>query len=189
MAAQIVSRGKGRARPPTPQREHVELDRDDELLAAMQHEDRESMGLKPANGPLVISTDALMGKMPKADRILRQNVLLKLTSTFEWKPMDVALTTVGLFMARPNEGLLRDLIPLYEIVEVRKRHDISDYELPQQQDSKTLTPQKQASMRNIKMSNLLEMPESITVRHIVQVRTVDGGYSIALIFPSLNSHR
>jgi hypothetical protein len=88
-----------------------EIDRDDELLAAIRYAPiYESVGREGPwiERPVVMSSEGLMGKLPKADRTLKKGILYKFSSTHQWKPMQVALTTAGLFMARPNEEQLRD---------------------------------------------------------------------------------
>jgi hypothetical protein len=68
-----------------------------------------------------------MGTMPKEDKILKRDILKKFSNSNEWKPMQVVLTKIGLYLARPGEDLLRDLIPLYEITDVKRRKDIPDH--------------------------------------------------------------
>ena len=60
--------------------------------------------------PHTISPDSLMGRMPKSDKVLKCDVLKKLSMSYEWKAIQLALTSAGLYMARPGEDLLRDLI-------------------------------------------------------------------------------
>ena len=156
-------------------------DRDDELKAAIRNEGlpverfkKESRENHLSDGPVNISHDTLMGKMPKADKILKKGDFCKLTSSYEWKPVNAALTEVGLFLSRPDEDVLRDLIPLYEVVEVRKRSDI-----PGESSNKSMleasNSNENTNARSMKLSSL--MIDVATPMHIVQIRTVENGYN------------
>jgi hypothetical protein len=164
----------------------VAIDRDDELLAAITHElidDRGGSGNNLGSGTLILSSEALMGKMPKIDRILKKDILWKLSSTHEWKPMQVAMTTAGLFMARPDEEHLRDLIPLYEIRDVRKKNE----ELTQhrrEQIAGTSDMNKSArigGLRNMKMTALIDSSTGVEAEEhshfVIQIRTIEEGYN------------
>jgi hypothetical protein len=124
-----------------------------------------------------------MGKMPKPDMILKRGILSKLTSTYEWKSMSLALTSVGLFFSRPGEDVLRDLIPLYEIIDVKKRNDIPGetapgLSRPRSEGDKASISGKVAhrSTRNVKIASLLE-EERAGPMHVLQLRTIDSGYN------------
>ncbi len=70
----------------------VVIDRDDELLAVITHEpnyDQLGQEVTLRDGPLTLSSESLMGTMPKAERIIKKDILWKLTSTHEWKPMQI----------------------------------------------------------------------------------------------------
>jgi hypothetical protein len=166
----------------------VVIDRDDELLEAITHEpsyDQLGREFTLRDGPLTISSEALMGTMPKADRIIKKAILWKLTSTHEWKPMQVALTKAGLFLARPDEEHLRDLIPLYEIRDVKKKaNDPSKYATKRRMDSLGANSEENQSpkigaLRNMKMTALIDSAsEAVEGEHfIIQIRTVDNGYN------------
>ena len=190
MAAQMISRR--RQIQATAQHQHLEVDRDAELLAVITCEELEANGplsngpranRKLTDGPVVISSDVLMGKMPKADKILKNGNIWRLTSYYEWKPMHIALTTAGLFFSRPGQDALRDLIPLYEIVDVKKRGEapgadsrnnsggVSDFSRATSKASSI-----NSSKRNIKISTLLEDQGTVPM-HIIQVRTIENGYN------------
>ena len=188
MAAQIVTR-----RHPSRlfSQYETEVDRDAELLAVITYEELESEGLRVpgqagnrqlADGPVVISSDVLMGKMPKTDKILMKGDIWRLTSYYEWKPMHMALTTAGLFFSRPGQEALRDLIPLYEIVDVKKRGDIpgsdSTVSLGATDLSKATKNSSSigSSLRRKTMANLLQNNDRETL-HIIQVRTIENGYN------------
>ena len=184
MAGHVLQR-IGTRPTPAPQ-QHLEIDRDNELLAAIRHDNLDEGAQRVIEGPAIISSDALMGKMPKADRILKKDILKKLTSSYEWKDMHVALTNAGLFMARPNEELLKDLIPLYEIAEVRKRHDLPLPEVaaPLRKDSSSNKDAGFHSTASLRvrgtlstLSNLVDMEPDDAQMHVIQVRTTEGGYN------------
>jgi hypothetical protein len=140
----------------------AEFDRDKDLLAVIRNEDTD----RSAKYSDRISLATMMGTMPKADRILKSGLLWKLTSKFEWKPLQVALTTAGLFMAREDEETLRDMIPLYEIVEVARRRDI---------------PGDAARKLHANLNGDREPSSSLEEggadRFLVQLRTVADGYN------------
>jgi hypothetical protein len=171
------------------ERRASQIDRDDELLAAITHDrlndDQAGIGRNIADGPLTISSEALMGKMPKADRIIKKGILWKLSSTHEWKPMDVALTTAGLFMARPDEEQLRDLIPLYEIRDVKKKADDPNlYTTSRRLDSVGSSSddnhaQRIGTLRNMRMTALIDTASEVveSEHFIIQVRTIEDGYN------------
>jgi hypothetical protein len=123
----------------------------------------ESAPLAAPNIPVIISPDFMMGKMPKADRVLKQGTLWKLTSKYSWKPMQAVLTTSGLFLARPGEDILRDLIPLYEVVDIRKRRD-----LPGEEGRKKNSIDDRLERKIICDNSDL---------HILQIRTMEDGYN------------
>lgn len=163
----------------------VVQDRDDELQAGIRNEGLAVVAKKPrdarlGDGPVSISHDTLMGKMPKGDKILKKGDLWKLTSSYEWKPFHAALTTMGLFISRPDEDILRDLIPLYEVAEVKKRNDIpgessnsTAHENGASDNAKTTS----ASVRSIRLSSLMVDVDSTAPVHVVQIRTIENGYN------------
>jgi hypothetical protein len=165
----------------------VVIDRDDELLAVITHEpnyDQLGQEVTLRDGPLTLSSESLMGTMPKAERIIKKDILWKLTSTHEWKPMQIALTTAGLFLARPDEEDLRDLIPLYEIRDVKKKADDPSIYAKRRMDSlgaNTVENQspKIGSMRNLKITALIDTASEVVEgeHFIIQTRTVDNGYN------------
>ena len=159
-------------------------DRDDELQNAIRYEGMEKP--QPArdphlsDGPINISHDTLMGKMPKAEKVLMKGDLWKLTSSYEWKPVVAALTAVGLFISRPGEDVMRDLVPLYEVVEVKRRDDIPGESSSKSKEGpgSSIERRKAAptgSLRTMRFSSLMEeSPEPI---HVIQLRTIENGYN------------
>ena len=179
-AAQAAVRRKTKRRSASTTYE--ENDRDAQLLAVLQCDELEydSKGprsVTPADGPVTISSDVLMGKMPKPDKILKSGVLRRLTSHYEWKPMETAITSAGIFFSRPGEDSLRDLIPLFEVVDVKKRTDAPGE--GSLRASSTGMPKKSsisASMRNLKIADLLEDTSEAPL-HVIQIRTIENGYN------------
>ena len=161
-------------------------DKDDELLAAISHDIFE--GKENSDSPVVdaiLIGTALMGKMPKADRILKKDILLKLSSGEEWKPMQVALTSTGVFLAKPEEENLRDLIPLYDIRDVKKRSSVPcrqpsrirmDTLGSSSKDTRKLS--RVGGIRNIKSLMDAQKSESESSESfILEIRTVNDGYN------------
>ena len=129
MAAIVLMRSRRGTNPNGSQERSSsskDLDCDDELHAAIRKEgyveDTRKVALGTKIDPQInVSPDSLMGKMPKGDKVVKEGNLKKLAGANEWKPVRAALTAVGLFLSLPNEDLLRDLIPLYEVLEVKKK--------------------------------------------------------------------
>jgi hypothetical protein len=168
----------------------ADVDGDDELMAVIKHDgSKRSKGTKEAtlrDGPLNVSHDTLIGKMPKADKVLKNSIMQKLTSTYEWKPVNMSLTAVGLFLSRPGEDVLRDLIPLYEIIEIKKRSSLehddesgSNQSQGNGKDSLLPTAGPIRRLRTIQMSSLVkeEHSKESAPLYIIQVRTAEDGYN------------
>ncbi len=152
---------------------------DDDLPPVARADDSENEkghDSNPMSGPLVVSSDVLMGKMPKQEKVMKDGVVGKLTSSYEWKPMHMVLTSVGLFFSRPGEDVLRDLIPLFEVLDIRKRHDSPTEDSANDQKGFI---QGQGSMRGMKMASLMSegSQDTSTPQNIIQIRTVDTGYN------------
>jgi hypothetical protein len=91
--------------------------------------------------------------------------------------MNMVLTSMGLFFSRPDEDILRDLIPLFEVIDIRKRKDSPNQNEPPA-DSKPAFLHRNASLRNVKMSSLMSEPEEPSGgQNIIQIRTADNGYN------------
>ena len=181
MAALLVARRK-KTKPSTNCNYQVQ-DRDAQLLAVLQCEELESdlkgpgrRTLSPADGPVTISSDVLMGKMPNPEKILRSGVLWRLTSHYEWKPMETAITSAGIFFSRPGEDSLRDLIPLFEVVDVKKRLDAPGDGKDAGTSNLLNKSSISASVRNLKISGLLD-GEPETILNVIQIRTMENGYN------------
>ena len=124
----------------------------------------------------MISPDVLMGTMPKPEKFIKHELVAKLTSTYEWKTINMVLTSMGLFFSRPDEDVLRDLIPLFEVLDVRKRSDIPNS--TDSSESKSTFLHRNGSMRNLKISSLVGVLEdSNNGNNIIQIRTIENGYN------------
>ena len=161
-------------------------DRDDILDAALRGDSEGEPDSDSAVGQSVVSPDSLLGKMPKEDSVIKKENLQKLSSSREWKLMQVCLTSAGIFLSRPGDELLRDLIPLHEIVEVKKSRGGPD-------NAKSVHPEKGVSLSgngrptgllNLKFSLLVQEEDeaSQTKMHILQIRTVENGYNSGRIY-------
>jgi hypothetical protein len=156
------------------------IDRDAEFLGVINgKEAEEPESTRLSDCPISVSSGVLMGKMPTHDKIIKNGLLCKLTSAYEWKPMTIALTSAGLFFSRPGEEVLRDLIPLYEIVDTKKRTNLPGDNAANKikaesittKSSRNLTQQEQGPIGKVRMSE--EGQDSSM--HIMVVRTAEGG--------------
>jgi hypothetical protein len=126
------------------------------------------------DGPTIVSSAELLGRLPDPANILKQQVVGKLVSSYEWKPINIALTCSALFFSRPGEEILRDLIPLSEVVDVKRRHDIPGEDVLRATESESTVTSK--SMRIKRISSLMNKERNETL-HIVQIRTVENGFN------------
>ncbi len=110
-----------------PENTHVraEKDRCEELIISTnRHGSENKKGTFPTNAlasndePIEIRAESLMGKIPPKDSILKSEMLQKLSSQREWKPVRSVLSGAGLYFTKPDDDTIRDLIPLSEIVSV-----------------------------------------------------------------------
>jgi hypothetical protein len=159
MAVQILSRRNVGGHHARHQADPVQADMDWESL--------QKPGDYLDNLPVDITAQELVGEMPESKDILKEGVLNKLTPSYEWKPMRAALTKHALCFARENEQILRDKIPLQEILDFRKRHDV-----PRQTDDDSKIAPKVA-----KLSSLFDNAEGSGDIHMIQIRTKEGGYN------------
>ena len=181
MAAHIIAR-RNLLRTATLHRV-AEIDREEELMAAIlkdgpDNTENPDLGLL-SDGPVNVSSATLMGTMPKADKVLKQETFGKLTSSYEWKPMIVALTPAGLFFSRPGEDALRDLIPIVEVVDIKKRYDIPGEGIPKPSYAESEVRSKASSSRKLaKIASLILCCEDGEAPlHILQLRTSEDGYN------------
>jgi hypothetical protein len=182
MAAQMVALNRNKSfiansRAGSLQPNSAEVDRDEELQAVLRCETLDPAEKDERADLVNITPETLMGIMPKSEKVLKKGVLDKLTTAYEWKPMQVSLTSAGIFLARVGEDLLRDLIPLFEIVDVRKRNIIPGETKEKPNSEVTVIGlQRGNSSRKMKISALMEDEDDV-VLHIIEIRTVEDGYN------------
>jgi hypothetical protein len=111
--------------------------------------------------------------MPSADASLKADIIEKLTSKYEWKEMRVILTQDGLYFAKPNEEVLRDMIPLMEIVKLRRARLIPGQD---QARADIASLQPLTSLRNTSGTDPSENREEPVVCAL-QILTAAGGYN------------
>jgi hypothetical protein len=164
-----------------------QLDCDDELHAAIRQEGYEEeprtaqLGAK-IDPQINISLDSLMGKMPKGIKVVKEGTLKKLAVTDEWIPVHVALTEVGIFMSRPNEDLLRDLIPLYEILDVKRKHRLDSTSSIRDHSARRV--ESSASSGKFNISSLMNRQDCVPDHdaHVFLIRTIEDGYNSGRVY-------
>jgi hypothetical protein len=163
------------------------MDCDDELHAAIRHEGFEKEKRKAPLGAKIdpkinVSPDSLMGKMPKGDKVVKEGSLEKYAGANQWKPLRVVLTAVGIFLSRPNEDLLRDLIPLYEVLEVKKKNRLEPTSSIVDKSAKRLD--SSSSFRNLNFSSLVSKQDPVadSGTHVIQIRTIEDGYNSGRVY-------
>ena len=134
----------------------------------------------------------LLGKLPDPDQSLKSGILLRLTSNFEWKPMFVVLAENSLNMARPENDSLLDIIPLAEIVKVKKRYGMPGKEGPNQHEAKeSRSPQSRSRLDSVGSLGSFRAGAVFTSRpitsffdgpiqedlNLIQIQTIEGGYN------------
>jgi hypothetical protein len=166
-----------------------DMDCDDELHAAIRREGYEDETRKAPLGTKIdphlhVSPDSLMGKMPKGDKVVKEGNLKKFAGDNEWKPVRAALTAVGIFLSRPNEDLLRDLIPLYEVLEVKKKSRLEPTSSIALSNSSMRRLESPASCEKINISSLMNKSEIVTDHgsHVLQIRTIEDGYNSGKVY-------
>jgi hypothetical protein len=151
-----------------------EPDRFDEMLgpqkdpdADFPHSDFPPSTAQIINSPTNICAETMLGKMPTSQKILSSNHVERLTSKYEWKPVRAVLTAAGLYVSRPNEDSIRDLIPLFEVTSLKRIHEIPS-------DNLDLLSSPSAT-RNVNLSSLFD--GSSGRAYVVMLQTVDGGFN------------
>ena len=122
--------------------------------------------------PLKVSASFLIGSMPRPRDIIIESVMEKMNSRLQWRSVRVALSLSNLSMSRPGEDSLQDLLPLHEIIRVKRRSH-----LPTSITEPT-TPIKTSHTTNtfafMESTSGSELEGSM---HILQICTVDGGHN------------
>ncbi len=120
-----------------------------------------------------IRAESLMGKIPTKDSILKSEMIEKLSSQREWKPVRSVLSGAGLYFTKSEDDTIRDLIPLCEIVMV----------------SHTVEANTHADLKVGSVSNLLD--SSGGKSHLIHLQTseqgINCGRSYSLRMPSEES--
>jgi hypothetical protein len=119
--------------------------------------------------PMDISAESLIGKFPKSEDIVMDDVLGKLTSQYTWKPMRLILTASDLLFCRPSEDILRDSVPLHEILDIKKRSD-----MPGKNTGAEIPNDSSNILARNSFATFFE-EEAAGQLHIVQIRTVEDG--------------
>ena len=109
--------------------------------------------------PVKISAATLIGTMPKKEDIVRDGILGKINSRFEWKTVRVALSEISINFANPGDDALRDMIPLIEIKDIQSRKGIPAALLQ--------TPTAPISVNEAVDDTM----------HVIEISTIDGGYN------------
>jgi hypothetical protein len=120
--------------------------------------------------PTDICADALLGKVPRDEKILRIDIFERLTSKYEWKATRMILTAGILYMTRPDEDIVRDLIPLSEVVCLKRMHDSAEDDA---EDDNVLA--QSGVMRNVQLTSLLD--GSAQRAHTFQLQTIEDGFN------------
>jgi hypothetical protein len=188
MAAVLLMRRRG-GNPSLQDRQPIskDMDCDDELHAAIRQEgyggeERKALLGTKIDPQINISPDSLMGKMPKGDKVVKEGNLKKYAGDNEWKPVHVAITAVGIFLSRPNEDLLRDLIPLYEVLEVNKKIRLDS--TPSIANQSSRRPEPSSSCAKLNISSLMTRNEFAADNdaHVLQIRTIEDGYNSGRVY-------
>ena len=130
-----------------------------------------------------LSGDPTTFKMPAQNDVLKKGTLWKFAGKDDWKPMDVALTSDGVYLAKPGEELLREMIPLDEVVDVKKRNNVPE-SVSENSGIQDIPAQKQlASIKSFTKESNPELENR--AQFIVQIRTAEFGYNRLLRFEPL----
>jgi hypothetical protein len=153
-----------------------ELDRFEDVLVSStnlnfeseRHNDGHHIVPTIHQAPTDICADILLGKVPKDQLVLKTDLVERLTSKYEWKPIRAILTAAGLYMTNPEEDSVRDLIPLCEVMNVLRMPDRDEQEVD------NILAQSGA-VRNLQFSSLLD--GSAKRQHVLQLQTVEDGFN------------
>lgn len=122
------------------------------------------------NAPTNISPDTMLGKMPSGQKVLSSALIDRLTSNYEWKPMRAVLTAAGLYLTRTDEDGVRDLIPLFEVVSLKRLEEMSSAGLNGTEDMLSSS----AAMRNVNVASLFDRS---LPGYVIQLQTIAGGFN------------
>jgi hypothetical protein len=119
------------------------------------------------------------GKIPKGDEVLMKGIVQKYSSSSDWKTTEVCLTAEALCMSRPGEELIRDLIPIDQILDVKKTSKYHEFESNQASMNHL---RKVNSMRTLRISSLVDEETINNEKHVIQIRTEEDGYNSGRTF-------
>jgi hypothetical protein len=143
----------------------------------VDYSNEESKDLAPTH----VGADVLIGTMPIEVHL--DEMLHRLTSKNEWKPMRVALTEDAVCIARIGEKILRERIPLLEIETIRQCSGAqrSDESVPTTAHPNTFVRLTRGvsslSGANIFSMSLLLDANMNDRQHIIEVITKKNGYN------------
>jgi hypothetical protein len=124
------------------------------------------------NVPTEICADSLLGKVPQSANILRTDMVERLTSKYEWKSVRAILTAGCLYLTQPDEDLVRDLIPLCEVVSFRRIKDVKKNDADESGDDRF---DRSGSMRSVQISAFLD--GSAKLDCVLQLQTMEDGFN------------
>jgi hypothetical protein len=119
------------------------------------------------------------GKVPKGDEVLMKGIMQKYSSSYLLKTTEVYLTAEALCMSRPGEELIRDLIPIDQILDVKKTSKYHEFEGNQASMNHL---RRVGSMRTLRISSLVDEDTMDNEKHVIQIRTEEGGYNSGRTF-------
>ena len=117
-----------------------------------------------------ISAEILIGMLPNPEDIIKEAILGKLTSQYSWKPMRVALTQTDMLFCKTSEDVLKDSIPLHEILDIKKRTDMPGVTGGQAHIDSTY-------QARTNLAALFDEEVQHHDLHIIQIRTIEGGHN------------
>ena len=110
----------------------------------------------------------MLGKVPSDQCVVKTDLVERLTSKYEWKSMRAILTAAGLYMTKSDEDSVRDLIPLCEVMHVRRMPTTDEKEVDD-------ILAQSGAMRNVQLSSFLT--GSANRDHILQLQTIPDGFN------------
>jgi hypothetical protein len=145
----------------------------DEFEAAIRPASVEADGAFENRNTNCNPEDFTPSKMPPESDVIKKGLFLKYGGNDDWKPMEVVITAVGLYLAKPCEDLLREMIPLDEVLDVKKRNDVPESAAPETAGMQDLTAKQ--SLSSLSKDFLTESEKRSL--YIIQIRTAELGYN------------
>jgi hypothetical protein len=158
---------------------HIGIDRFEGILEANDEiieSDNEDFSLSDTllihNVPTEICADSLLGKVPQSANILRTEVIERLTSKYEWKSIRAILTAGCLYLTQSDKDLVLDLIPLCEVVSLRRINDVRVNSADESGDGLLA---RSGTMREVQLSAFLD--GFVRRDCVLQLRTMQDGFN------------